>query len=117
MIRENDVSEPRDGVKNHKGSPCPACGAVIPADAESVSGREGFEVTRCPNCGEEYPNTFRQEEFVTAVTERLRTAGAGDLTEHLTGGGAVPDPAKGSGGLPCCRYQCVHLTTLQYRQW
>lgn len=100
MTRESDVPDPRERTFDRKGSLCPACGAIIPADAETVSGREGFEVTRCPGCGEEYPTTFRQEDFVTAVTERLRSAGAGDLSEHLAGGGVVPDPASRTGGLP-----------------
>jgi len=37
---------------------------------------------------------------VTAVTERLRTAGAGDLSENLPGRGIVPDPASQPDGLP-----------------
>jgi len=61
MTRESDIPDPRERARDRKGSLCPACGGIIPADAETVSGREGFEVTRCPACGEEYPDSFRQE--------------------------------------------------------
>jgi hypothetical protein len=48
-------------------------------------------VNTCPGCGEQFPNSFRREEFTASAVDILRSRGYGGLTEDNFGEGTLSD--------------------------
>jgi hypothetical protein len=58
---------------------CPLCGTAMQEPPVASGNSDGSGVSKCPGCGEEYPNAFLHQEFMSDVTAKFRLEGKGEL--------------------------------------
>ncbi len=81
MADEAESGHPREMDSRGKAPGCPVCGTAIPEPSAYGGGgaQDGPGVTRCPGCGEEYPDRFMRDEFIHDAAARFRLEGKGEL--------------------------------------
>ena len=118
MADDAEPAGPREKGSRGDVPGCPICGTAIPEPVgdPARSDHTGPVVTRCPGCGEEYPEHFLMDDFIQDAAARFRLEGKGELgafgeggipkaVDRLLAGGAVfetgsiPDRKVGKGEL------------------
>lgn len=92
MAEPDRQGQPRERGSRGEAPGCPVCGTVIPdppiGTGSGVEGSPG--ATKCPGCGEEFPDRFLRDEFMHDAAGRFRLEGKGELGSF--GEGGIPKP-------------------------